>query len=709
MRYKQLLTTVLATIICILCLNTYAEDVPFKKRYLLTATKKSFREAKKGIRKGNRRFKKGSGMYAVALDNYLIAQKVNPNNAELNFKIGICYLKGMLDTTSLGHMNKAIELDSKIVKNRKIQRIGENSGEIFDHNYMLGEANHLKMNWNKAIENFKIYRKSLNGYYLAIYKRQIDKQIEECENGKLLTKDPARVRIQNLGDSINSPYADYGAFITGNESQMLFTSRRPVKKGPGKKKLNKLDNKYFEKIYIADKKDGVWRKSTVMKRPVNSKGQRATAGMSNDGKRLFLYIDKSRRRGGNLYEARLSKKGEWKKPRKMSKRINSKEVETSIALSYDEQYMYFVSTKKRRKHQGSRDIYVMTLNKRGKRYKRPKNIGAVINTKYAEDYVWAHPDNKTLYFSSKGHNTMGGFDIFKSTRKIDGTWSKPVNLSYPINTPEDDYGIVIGWQDRKGYYTSVRPGGKGEKDLYVLKFLGMAKELIVDESEKILASDNAFVIEPGKDKRNSNTVLKGRVEDAITGNGLNSKFIIFDHDLQKNVAIFETDAGNNGHYLVTLPSAKNYRIIVKADGYVKHMDNYKIPKNKRELIKDFNLEVLPSSNDKMTLNKVFFEYNSSKLLESSYVQLRAVGILLKENASMKIEVEGYTDNVGSNSYNQKLSENRAKAVVKFLVTEGVPKDRLTFIGYGVKNPVGNNATEKGRSMNRRTEFRVTER
>lgn len=701
---------ILAVIVLFSCISLNAQDTPFKKKALpANLDKKEFRKAKKGLRKGNRAFKKGSGLYARALENYDVAYRINPNNAELNYKMGICYLKGVLDTASLHHLNRGIELDPKIKDNGRIVRIGENSGEIFNYNFMLGEAYHLQMKWDKAIENFKAYRGSLNSYYLSAYKNMIDKQIEECENGKKLTADPARVRIQNLGDSINSPWADYGAYFTGNESEIIFTSRRPVKKGPGKKKLNKLDNKYFEKIYKAQKVDGIWRESEIMKRPINAKGQRATAGMSNDGKRLFLYIDKKRKRGGNLYEVKQNKKGEWKKPKKMSSKINSKAIETSVALSYDKRFLYFVSTKKRRKHQGRRDIYVMEINKRGKRYKRPKNLGPTINTKYAEDYVWMHPDNKTLYFSSKGHNTMGGFDIFKSIRKVDGTWTEPVNLSYPINTPEDDYGIVIGWQDRKGYYTSVRPGGIGEKDIYVIKFLGAHKDLIMDDSEKLLASDGAYVLEPEKDKRNANTILKGRVCDKITDAGLNAKVIIFDHDLQKNAAIFETEAAKDGKYMVKLPSKKNYRIIVKADGYHKHMDNYKIPAKKKELIKVFRMDVLPKANDKMTLGKVEFAYNSAILLETSHLQLRAVGVLLKENPTLKIEVQGYTDNIGSAAYNKRLSESRAKSVVEFLVKEGIAKDRLTYIGYGEENPIGNNETENGRQMNRRTEFRITDR
>ena len=273
-------------------------------------------------------------------------------------------------------------------------------------------------------------------------------------------------KIENLGSIINSEYTDYGAVVNADESILMFTSRR--EKSTGGKYEHYL-NEYYEDIYISYNKNGKWTKPKNICKPVNTKVHDAVTYLSPDGRKLLIY--RAYKKDGNIYECVL-KGDKWSKPRKLGDNVNTQYQESSASLSYDEKTLYFISARPEN-NIGGRDIYMSRWNEKQKKWGKAINLGPTINTKYDEETVFIHPDGKTLYFSSKGHNTMGGYDIFKSVFE-NSKWSVPENLGYPINTPDDDVSYVASANGKHAYYSSIKDDGLGKKDIYRITFIERA-------------------------------------------------------------------------------------------------------------------------------------------------------------------------------------------------------------------------------------------
>ena len=387
-------------------------DTPFDKNHI--ADKKQLSEANKKIKEGDKLFAMGKGRYIDALTLYLDANKINPNNANLNYKIGICYLFTTDKQLGLEHLEKAKQLNPQV---------------NYELSYYLGRAYHLNHQFDKAIEYYNEFKRRLSPKEFAVRGKELDKYIEECENGKELIKNPLYLKISNIGSTINSIYPDYTPVISADEEILFFTSRRPSTTGG---KRDPIDNKYYEDIFMATKSGSDWKLSQPEK-PLNSKFHDASIGLSPDGQTLYIYKGDN---GGDIYECVL-KGDKWVKPTPLPKEINTKYHESSASLGPDGRTLYFISD--RTDGVGGRDIWVAYKNSKGK-WSEVKNIRE-LNTPYDEEAVFIHPDGRTLYFSSQGHNSMGGYDIFKSTYK-DGYWSKPENLGVPINTADDDLYFV---------------------------------------------------------------------------------------------------------------------------------------------------------------------------------------------------------------------------------------------------------------------------
>ena len=481
---------------------------------------------------------------------------------------------------------------------------------------------------------------------------------------------------------------------------MFFTSRRNNSTG------GKLDEfgSYFEDIYISEKAGSDWTPPTNPPKPLNSNDHDACVGLSPDGQTLLIY--KGSTGAGDVYMSHL-KGSTWTSPKRLNSNINTKYHESSASISYDGKTLYFVSDKPG--GFGGRDIYYSTLDKKGN-WIKAVNIGSAINTPYDEEGVFIHPDGKTLYFSSKGHNSMGGYDIFKSVNE-NGIWSTPVNLGYPINTPDDDVNFSISASGIHGYYMSVRPDGYGDRDLYIVTFLGVEKPLVNNTEDNLLASLTQPVSEtniekPVEIKANQVTILKGKVLDEINLQPIGAVIEITDNEKNEVIASFESNS-STGKYLISLPSGKNYGIAVKAPGYLFHSENLNIPPTTiyQEIERDIKLKKLEIGST-IVLNNIFFDFNKSVLRPESIPELERLIKLMNEFPTLKIEISGHTDNIGTAAYNKTLSENRAKSVVDYLVSKGILKDRLTFMGYGFDKPIATNDTDEGRQQNRRTEFKI---
>jgi outer membrane protein OmpA-like peptidoglycan-associated protein len=306
---------------------------------------------------------------------------------------------------------------------------------------------------------------------------------------------------------------------------------------------------------------------------------------------------------------------------------------------------------------------------------------------------------------------MGGYDIFRSDFE-NGAWTTPVNLGYPINTPEDDLFFMLNASGRYAYFSSFRKGGLGLYDLYRITFIGEEKPTISVSEDNLIAYMQNPLSETLVEKKvqldnTAVTLVKGEVKDAKTSKPVFADVEITDNDLGEIIAEFTTNS-QTGSYMVALPSGKNYAFVVKAKGYLFYSENIDIRNHAeyQEIYKDILMNNAEVAGSKVVLNNIFFKSGSANFSEASIMEFNRLIAMLNEHPKLRIEVSGHTDNVGSAEFNYKLSRERAKAVVDYLIKSGISADRLTYVGYGFDQPVASNATAEGRMANRRTEFEV---
>lgn len=694
-----------------------AQNVEFEKSNF-PDQKDQFKEARNNYNDGKEAFTLGKKEYDYVLEGYveknkyfpvsrkdyqragdiyfkqaqpllLKAHNFNPNHADLNYMLGVIEFNlNPNSEKSLSYFEKAFELKAKLPA---------------DAPYFLAWAYHLNLKWDNAIRYYQLYQTYLSqdakGNAIAL--EDVNKKIEECKTGKQLMANPERIYIDNLGSSINTKYPEYSAFITADESMMLFTARQSNSTGG---KLDEGDSWPFEDLYQSSKVNGKWTPSQNLGAIVNTDEHDATAGLSADGTILFVF-KYSEKDGGDIYVSNLSG-STWSKPVRLNKNVNSKKHESSVSLSFDYKKLYFISD--REGGLGDRDIYVCNTDAKGD-WGPAENVGPMLNTKYAEEGVFIHPDGKTIYFSSKGHKTMGGFDIFKSTFE-NGQWTEPQNLGYPINGPDDDVFFVINGSGHHGYFASAKQGGFGDKDIYKITFLGPEKSPLLMNEDNLLASVTAPVSEFKAEKIVTEgpkmTILKGIISDEQTKQPLEASIELVDNTKNEVIATFKSNS-TTGRYLVSLPSGKNYGIAVKRDGYLFHSENFDIQASAsfQEVEKNVELKKIDIGKS-IVLKNIFFDFDKATIRPESANELERLIKLLNENPTLKIELGSHTDSKGSDEYNQKLSQSRSQSVVTYLIGKGIATDRLVAKGYGETVPVATNDTDEGRQQNRRTEFKI---
>lgn len=691
---KKIIITL--TILFTSLLSFAQKDVPFEKD-LFKDRKDEFKEARKNYEAGEEMFIEGHYEKAEAL--FAKAYAFNPNYSKLNYYLGICVYASAYKFKALNYFKKAYELNPNVSP---------------DINLLIGYGYHVNADWDNASKHYEFHKKVLdqkNGDTLTY----INKKIEECRTGKDLQSKPERVWVDNLGKAINTEFPEYGPFISADESIIIYTGRRNDTRGGGK---DLGDEKYFEDIYIAkrDPNTGEWMKAENIGELINTENHDAPSGLSPDGQTLFVFY--GWRGGGDIYQSKL-KDGVYTKPEKLNSTVSSKEYESSASISFDGKELYFASDRKG--GLGGEDIYVARWDDKKKEWGPAENLGPVVNTKYRETGVFLHPDGETMYFSSQGHKTMGGFDIFVCKRGEDGKWSEPKNIGYPINSPDDDVFFVVSGSGRYGYYSSFRTDGFGEKDLYRITFLGPEKQPLTNSEDNLLASLVAPVkeitIEPKVEVKATNlAILKGMIRDAKTLLPVEAKIDIIDNDKNELITSLSSDA-KTGKYLVSLPAGKNYGISVRAEGYLFHSENVDIPKaaGYKEYEKNIDLKKVEVGQT-IVLRNIFFDLDKATLRDASVAELERLIKLLNENPTIKIEISGHTDSRGDATYNQKLSEARAKAVVEYLVKHGIAASRLEYKGYGEAQPQIPEAeiakmktkseSEDAHQQNRRTEFKI---
>ncbi|NOU60245.1 PD40 domain-containing protein [Marinifilum caeruleilacunae] len=403
--------------------------------------RRKYQIAEKFLANGN--YSKAAGIYKELLEQA-------SRNADLNFKLGLCYLNIVSEKDkSVGLLEKSIQYTSS------------KNNVPMDVYYNLAKAYHTNYQFREALKVYKDLLQIISPQNTA-FRNEIQREIKMCKNGLDLVKNPVNISIINLGNKINTEYAEHSPGVTADESTMVFTSRR---NGTGSK-LD-IDGQYFEDIYISNKVNGIWTEPKGISK-LNTIDHDASISISADGQELYIYkagfLSRKESEGGDIYVSKLQG-NEWSEPKKLGPSINSKSKESHISISADGRTIYFSSD--RPGGYGGMDVYTVSKLPNGK-WGKAKNLGPAINTEYNDDAPFIHPDGKTLYFSSAGHKTMGGLDIFKSIN-IKGRWTTPVNIGYPINSTDDDIYYTPTPDGKRAYFASYRTGSVGRTDIFLIK------------------------------------------------------------------------------------------------------------------------------------------------------------------------------------------------------------------------------------------------
>jgi outer membrane protein OmpA-like peptidoglycan-associated protein/tetratricopeptide (TPR) repeat protein len=467
---------------------------------------------------------------------------------------------------------------------------------------------------------------------------------------------------QNIGGNINTPASEYWPSMTIEGGELIFTRRQRD-----------------EDFYISEKAgNNSWETARRLTGSINTPDNEGAQIISQDGQWL-VFAGKDRPGGFGNFDIYISYKTAqgWSDAINLGKTINTEHWESQPCLSPDKRSLYFASS--RPGGYGASDLYVAHLQPNGK-WSEPENLGPEINTAGEEACPFIHADNQTLYFTSNGLPGYGDDDLFVIRKGADGKWSKPQNLGYPINTINREGTLFIAADSKTAYYASDRSDSKGGLDIYTFE----------------LRSD----VRPYK-----TLWVKGKVFDKKTAAGLPSAVELIDLATKQTISKVQTD--ESGNYLVTLPVGKDYAFNVARKGYLFYSDNFSLLNKAPDSTykKDIPLQPL-ELNAAVVLKNIFFDVAQFVLKPESQVELDKIVQLLQENPTVKIQIGGHTDNVGAPADNSKLSENRAKAVVAYLVSKGISAQRLSSKGYGETAPVADNKSEEGRAQNRRTELKV---
>ncbi|AMJ68091.1 hypothetical protein AXW84_08590 [Hymenobacter sp. PAMC 26628] len=610
------------------------------------------------LKTGNKFFEQEN--YRASIPYYEQVLAKDPNNAKALFNAGIAYLSFDKEKAS-DYIYKAQRLKPKVSK---------------DVEYWLGRVDHLNYNFDEAIAHYQSYNATLKAKKSNEVRRQeVAQLIQHSKNAKVLFNSPKDIFVKNLGPSINTQYAEHSPVISSDDKVLLFTSRGQYTGAATNKKKLAADGEYFEEIYESRRIDDEnWEKPRSLGQALVTKGHDASTQLYDNDSKLLMYRDDE---NGDIFSSDKVN-GEWTAPKKLNSNINSKAYESDAYITPDGKTLYFSTGKY--SEDGTLDLYYSTRGSDGD-WGPAKSMGGAINTKYDDDSPYLSKDGKTLYFSSRGHNTMGGYDIFKSAYdSIGHKWGAPENMGYPINTPDDDSYYRLSPDGSYAYLSSYRIGGYGEKDIYTINYIKNATV-----KGKVFAKDSTTVI-PG-------------VELVFSGKQADNTPLSF-RDVSKP----------DGSYQVAMLSGRTYQVAVSKDGKNIETQEFAIPVSTNDsttITKNFYIAYIDTSMASMyPFSKIYFDTDKYKLRPESIVVLNDIAQKLVAAPGLNIQVEGHCDSRNTDEYNMVLGQNRANAAKKYLVTKGVADTRLTTVSYGERRPAAPNDSPENMQLNRRDEFRV---
>ncbi|MBU0484636.1 MAG: OmpA family protein [Proteobacteria bacterium] len=550
--------------------------------------------------------------------------------------------------------------------------------------------------WEKAAEVFRTYKDKF-----PVMAPRFDRIISILESPE------ENLAVKNMGPGINTNNSEYNPVISPDGKKMYFARNCGECEGG-------------EEIFVSNRMAEGWGVGSKFVGPITTGRHEVPLAVSADGNKIAVYGNYADSLGrGDIYYTEKSAEG-WSAVKHYPAPLNSKHFESNAKYAADGKAILFVSERPggvgvfhkkdeyfHGSYGGNVDIYVYVKGENGAA-DQVVNLGETINTPYSEYSPFLHPDGKTLYFSSDGHPGLGGLDVFKSTRLNDSSWtawSEPVNMGKEINGPHNDWGYQVSTPGDLAYFANANPiGGFGGSDIFSI---GLPEK-----------------IEPSI-KPSTVITISGTITDE-NGDFLVATVRWNDLELGKEVGEGESDP-LTGEYFVVLPSGGKYGYYAEKEGYIGQSEHFDLRDEYefREYINDIVLypikqpEISPIVAETMVfsepekvldiairINNIFFAYDKWELREESFMELDRWVKMLVENPHLNLEIYGHTDSKGSESYNQILSEKRAKSVADYLVKNGVANDRLTSRGFGESQPIVSNDTEEGRTQNRRVEVKL---
>jgi outer membrane protein OmpA-like peptidoglycan-associated protein len=627
------------------------------------ATPADAQSTRKDLKTGNKFFEQEN--YRAAIPYYEKVLAKDPNNAKALFNAGISYMSFDKEKAS-DYIYKAQKLKPKVSK---------------DVEYWLGRVDHLNYNFDEAVAHFQAYNATLKKNDQR--KEELAQWIQHSKNAKVQFNSPKDIFVKNLGPTINTQFSEHSPVISSDDKILIFTSRGEAVTGASgsvsdkKNKSVAADGEYYEDIFEATRVDDEnWQKPRSLSGVLNGKGHDASIQLFDNDTKMLMYRNDN---NGDIFVTDKSG-GDWTAPKALDGNINSKAFESDAFITPDGLTIYFSTGKF--SEDGTLDLYTSTRTSTGSDWGTPKSLGANINTKYDDDSPYLSKDGKTLYFSSRGHNTMGGYDIFKSEYDEAGRkWGPAINMGYPVNTPDDDSYYRLSPDGSYAYLSSYRIGGYGEKDIYTINYI-----------------KNANIVGKVFSSKDSTTVIPG-VELVFSGKQADNTALSF-RDISKP----------DGAYQVAVLSGRTYQVAVSKDGKNIETQEFAVPVSTNDsttITKNFYINYVDTtSNNLFAAKNIYFDTDKYKLRPESITRLNEISQILMANPGINMSIEGHCDSRNTDEYNMVLGQNRANAAFNYLKKQGVAETRMTTVSYGERRPAAPNDSPENMQLNRRDEFKV---
>ncbi|MGV3502487.1 MAG: OmpA family protein [Adhaeribacter sp.] len=607
------------------------------------------------LKRGNKLFNDEAYRSAIPFYEQVLAK--DPDNAAALFRAGVSYISFDKEKAS-DYIYRAQRLKPKVSS---------------DIEYWLGRIDHLNYKFDDAIAHYRLYDAKLKKNDLR--KEEVASLIQQSKNAKAQFNTPRDIFVKNLGPTVNTSYSEHSPVIASDDNYLLFTSRAENVTGGKEDQFGE----YYEDIFDTRR---VSAEAFEQPKPVgriNSKYHDAAIQLFDNDTKLLLYRDEN---NGDFYVSTRESGGEWSEPKSLGSEINSKDYEGDAYITPDGQQLYFSTS--HYSENGDKDIYVSQRDSKGN-WGKPKSLGQVINSAEDDDSPYLSRDGKTLYFSSRGHNSMGGYDVFVSRfDSVGRKWTKPENMGYPINTPDDDAYYRLSPDGSYAYLSSYRMGGYGEKDIWTINFI-----------RNVRIRGHVYNLR-------DSTVVPG-VELVFSGQQADKKAISF-RDVTKP---------DSGSYAVELLSGRTYQVSVTKDGNQIATEAFEVPviTNDTTVIeKDFYVPFMDSTAMKrFTFKKIYYDTDEYYLRPESVQELDNIVKVLKANPQINLSIDGHCDSRNTDEYNMVLGDNRAKAAYDYLVKNGISDRRLMTVSYGERRPIAPNDSPENMQLNRRTEFNIVPR